>query len=182
MSKWKMNIDSSLKLHLLEPYHSEDFYLLIEQNRAYLAEWLPWVQFTDSIEKTNAVISSWLQQFHTQNGIFLGIFINQKLIGSISLHTIDWKNKQASIGYLLDQTHQGKGLITKSVNHLIHYTFSHLHLHRIEIKCALKNDKSRKIPEKLGFTQEGVLRDSEYINNQFHDLVLYSLLSTDHNW
>lgn len=65
-----MSIDSSLKLHLLEPYHSEDFYLLIEKNRAYLAEWLPWVQFTDSIEKTSAMISSWLQQYHTQNGIF----------------------------------------------------------------------------------------------------------------
>lgn len=177
-----MNIDSSIMLHLLEPAHSRDLYLLIKKNRAYLAEWLPWVQHTDSIENTNVMISSWLQQYHAQNGIFAGIFMNHKLVGSISLHTIDWQNKQASIGYLVDQVYQGKGLITKSVNHLIHYTFSHLHLHRIEIKCALKNDKSRKIPEKLGFTQEGVLRDSEYINNQFHDLVLYSLLSTDHNW
>lgn len=174
-----MNIDPSLKLYLLEPYHSRDFFLLIEKNRTYLSKWLPWVQYTDNIESTSAMISSWLQQHHAQNGIFAGIFVNNVLAGSISLHTIDWHNKQASIGYLLDQNYQGNGIITKSANHLLHYSFSQLHLHRIEIKCALQNEKSRKIPERLGFTQEGILRDNEYIHNEFHDLVLYSLLNTD---
>ena len=51
-----------------------------------------------------------------------------------------------------------------------------MNLNRIEIKASLKNFKSQAIPTRLNFRKEGVLRQAEFVNNEFIDLFLYSML------
>jgi ribosomal-protein-serine acetyltransferase len=74
---------------------------------------------------------------------------------------------------------QGKGIITKSCKAIIDFSFLDLHLNRIEIKCGTENFKSKTIPEKLNFTQEGIIRQGELLYDKFIDLNLYSLLKND---
>ena len=50
-------------------------------------------------------------------------------------------------------------------------------LYRIEIRCAVQNEKSRAIPEKLHFTNEGTIRDGEWLYDKFVDLVIYGMLA-----
>lgn len=52
-------------------------------------------------------------------------------------------------------------------------------LNRIEIKAAVKNFKSQAIPEKLNFKKEGILRQAEFVNNEFIDLFIYSILKNE---
>ena len=52
-------------------------------------------------------------------------------------------------------------------------------LNRIEIKCAVGNNKSRAIPQKLQFKQEGILRQAELLNGKFIDLYLYAMLKEE---
>jgi ribosomal-protein-serine acetyltransferase len=52
-------------------------------------------------------------------------------------------------------------------------------MHRIDIAAATENMKSRKIPEKFGFTQEGVSRESEWLNDHYVDNVWYGLLENE---
>ena len=52
-------------------------------------------------------------------------------------------------------------------------------MNRIEITCADDNIKSRAIPERLGFKQEGIKRDGEICDGAYRDLVIYGLLKRE---
>jgi ribosomal-protein-serine acetyltransferase len=107
------------------------------------------------------------------------ILQNDVTVGRIGLHHLNRDNKNASIGYWLTKNTEGKGIITRSCKVLITYGFEELELHRIEIKAAVNNVKSQAIPQKLNFTKEGTLRESELVNGVFLDLVLYSMLQDE---
>jgi ribosomal-protein-serine acetyltransferase len=88
-------------------------------------------------------------------------------------------NKCASIGYWLSKELEGKGIITRSCKAVIDEGFKRLKLNRIEIRAAVENYKSQAIPQRLGFKQEGIIRQAEFVNNQFVDLYVYSMLKEE---
>ena len=49
----------------------------------------------------------------------------------------------------------------------------------MEILCATGNTRSRAIPERLGFTQEGIIRQAERFNDHYNDLVVYGMLASE---
>ena len=53
-------------------------------------------------------------------------------------------------------------------------------IHRVTIRAATSNLPSRGIPERLGFKHEGTMRDNSYVNNEYMDLEIYSMI--DHEW
>jgi len=97
----------------------------------------------------------------------------------IGLHSIDWANRKTSIGYYVAKEAQGKGIVTRSVRAVLDYAFRELELNRVEIRCGVSNWKSRAIPERLGFTNEGIIRDGEWLYDHYHDLVVYSMLARE---
>jgi ribosomal-protein-serine acetyltransferase len=172
-------IDDEVSLHLLEKHHAEEVFELVDQNRAYLREWLPWVDNMTSPEEYHTILPMWLRQFADGNGFNAGIRYKGKLVGMIGLHAIDRANRKTSIGYYIAEEAQGKGIVTKSVKAILDYVFRELGLNRVEIRCGVHNKKSRAIPERLGFVQEGIIRDGEWLYDHFHDLVVYSMLAKD---
>ena len=100
-------------------------------------------------------------------------------MGCCGLHHLEKKNKKAAIGYWLDFEHQGKGIMTLSVKALINYSFQNLNLNRLEIQASTKNPKSFAIAERLGFTKEGVLRETELVDGHLLDYVVYGLLKRE---
>lgn len=54
-----------------------------------------------------------------------------------------------------------------------------LHLRRIEIRTNTGNHSSRTIPERLGFTQEGIVRQGFKVYNRYNDSVIYGLLADE---
>jgi ribosomal-protein-serine acetyltransferase len=47
------------------------------------------------------------------------------------------------------------------------------------MRCAVENKKSRKIPERLGFREEGTIRQAEWLHEHFIDLVIYGMLASE---
>jgi ribosomal-protein-serine acetyltransferase len=152
---------------------------LVDCNRSHLRPWLLWVDKRKSVEDFDQIIPMWLNNFASNNGFDAGIRYNGQLVGMIALHYIDWKNKATSIGYFLAEEAQGKWIITKSVQALINYLFEVLDLHRIEIQCAKNNSKSIAIPIKLGFIQEGIKRDGQWLYDHYEDILTFSYLKSD---
>ena len=99
--------------------------------------------------------------------------------GVIGFHKIDWNNKSTSIGYWLGEDYVGNGLMTKSVKAFVDYALIDLGLNRVEIRAAVENKKSRAIPERLGFTHEGTIRQSEWLYDHYVDHEVYGMLASD---
>lgn len=174
-----LKVDQEIELQLFQLQHAEELYHLIDNNRNHLRKWLPWVDGMSSPIQYHSIIPSWLKQFADNNGFNTGIRYNGVLVGSIGFHQLDWNNKQTSIGYYLAEGFEGNGIMTRSVQSLLNYAFLDLNFNRVEIRCGVGNQKSRAVPERLGFVQEGIIRDGEFLYNHYHDLVVYGMLARD---
>src|SRR5690625_4258263 len=119
MFYFKLNDES--ELCLLEPRHAESLFLLTDNSRNYLREWLPWVDLTKEVSNSKVFIEGTLKQFGNNNGFRAGIWYRGELAGVICLHEINWANKYTSIGYWLGEEFQGKGLITNACKSVIDY-------------------------------------------------------------
>lgn len=177
---FKIKVDEYLYLGLFEKRHAKELCELTNSSRQYLREWLPWIDFSQTVEDSEQFIKRSLDQFSNNNGFQLAICYRGKIAGVIGLHNINWSNKSTSIGYWLGESFQGKGIMSKSCSAVIQYCFNELRLNRIEISIASGNKKSQAIPEKLGFKKEGVLRENEWLYDKFVDHYVYSLIEKDY--
>src|ERR1051326_1304051 len=173
---FSLKIDDELELRLLEERHAEAIFSVIAANRAYLREWLPWLDSSRSADDTRNFIQGGKEAGARDEGLAAGIWHRGQAVGAIGYDRLDWPNRKLSIGYWLSAAHQGQGLMTKACRAMVDYAFAELGLNRVEIYCAVGNKKSCAIPERLGFKREGVLRQSEWLYDHFVDLVVYSML------
>jgi ribosomal-protein-serine acetyltransferase len=107
------------------------------------------------------------------------LFQDGALCGSLRLNFIDEAHRKASVAYLLDAGHQGRGIITRALRGVLAYAFGPLGFNRVELRCATGNHGSRRIAERLGFVHEGRLRQVEFIDGQPHDHDVFGLLAAD---
>ena len=175
----RIKIDEDTDLRIYEERHAREVAELVDQNRAYLRQWLPWVDSSRTVEDSKAFIQNSLQQFARNEGFQLGVWYRGELAGGIGYHPIDWADRKAEIGYWLGEAFQGKGLMTKACSTLVTYAFDELGLYKVEIHCATENIRSCAIPKRLGFKQEGVLRDAEWLYDHFVDLVVFGMLAKE---
>ena len=174
-----IHIDKEIKLELTSESHAEGLFEALSHNRTHLSGFLPWVDNMQSVDDFQSYIKNCQTLYQQGKEVSFVILANEVVVGRIGLHHINDQNKCAAIGYWLTKNAEGNGIITKSCKALIHYGFHDLGLQRIEIKAAVENLRSRAIPEKLHFKKEGILRQAEWVNNKFLDLVLYSIIRTE---
>jgi ribosomal-protein-serine acetyltransferase len=172
-------IDHEVTLRLFEEADVAEIFALIDRNRAHLREWLPWVDYNTSPDDSLKFIRHSQQQYLNNEGFQLGICYQERLAGVIGYHAVNWPNRHVEIGYWLGAEFQGNGLMTRACRALVDYAFERLMLNRVAILCATGNARSRAIPERLGFTQEGIVRDGEWLYDHFVDLVIYSMLARE---
>lgn len=179
LTKTTFKVNNNVELRMLDESYAKDLFSLVEKNRSYLREWLPWLDNSKTLDDTLNFRKLSIDLFSKDEALALGIFYKSTLTGIISFNKIDWQNGVVLIGYWLSESHQGKGIMTESCKALINYAFTELQLNRVEIRCAEGNKKSRAIPERLGFKQEGIIRQGEWLYDHYVDLVVYSLLSSE---
>jgi ribosomal-protein-serine acetyltransferase len=175
----KIRVDDLISLEFLEEIHAESLFNLVNANRAYLREWLPWVDNMQTISNFTHYIIDTKKRAVDKTDFGYAIIIDKNIVGRIGLHHINYQNRIGEIGYWLADGLQGRGIITKSCKSLISHCFKEFGLNRIEIKCGVGNEKSRAIPEKLKFKQEGILRQAELLNGKFIDLYLYAMVKEE---
>lgn len=174
-----ITIDQHVKLELTAKKHAAGLYEAIDNNRKHLSRFLSWIGSMQSVEDLSTYLRSCEVLYQEGRELSFVILMDNVPVGRIGLHYVNQLNKNAAIGYWITENVQGRGIVTRSCRALIDYGFKELGLRRIEIKAATENLKSRAIPVKLGFQQEGILRQAERINGKFMDLVLFSLLNDD---
>jgi ribosomal-protein-serine acetyltransferase len=173
-------IDDEAELRLIEPRHAAELNALIEGNRAHIKEWAAWFKDDRTIENTRAFVERNLKRLAANEGFTVAVWYRGEMAGQVEYNYLDWVNRKTEIGYWLGAQFQGKGLMTKSCRVLISHAFEELKLNRVEMQCAVRNRRSRRIPERLGFRQEGTLQQAEWMHDHFNDLVVYAMLA--HEW
>ncbi|MBK1877078.1 GNAT family N-acetyltransferase [Pelagicoccus mobilis] len=169
-------INEKTEVALGVPQFAEELYELTDTNRTFLKKWLPWLDSIKEPNDTKKFIAGELQRFAEGKGLFGVIFYEGRIAGVVGFNLIESDNQSGHIGYWLGEAYNGKGLMTDSVKDLIELGKEHYSLRRFEIRCAVENSKSRAIPERLGFVNEGTLRSVEKVYDKWYDHVVYGLV------
>ena len=171
-------IADDCRLRLLEEGDARELHDLIEGNREYLAPWLPWAA-GQTFEDTLGFIRGTRSQTRENEGFQTAIVTEGSIAGVIGYVGLDWTSRSTRIGYWLDEGHQGKGTMTAAVRALVDHALAVWRLNRVGILVATGNRRSRAIPERLGFREEGTLRDYQLVGGRYLDCVSYSMLAAD---
>lgn len=176
---FRLAITPDAELRLLAGHEAADLFALTEHNRAYLRQWLPWLDANASAADTLRFVEDARERYANREAIEAGLFYRSRLVGMAGLNTIDWSARRAEMGYWLTADAQGQGLVSNACQMLVTHSFGEYDLNRIEIRCATTNTRSRAIPERLGFVCEGILRQAEWLYDHFVDHALYAQLKQD---
>ncbi|WP_070119374.1 GNAT family N-acetyltransferase [Bacillus marinisedimentorum] len=174
-----LEVENEVALKFPDHRDAGELFKAVDTDRRYLREWLPWVDSMKNEEDYVPVIEMWLKQYAANDGFQAAILHKGAIAGMAGFLSIDWNNRKTAIGYWLSEDRQGKGIMTNVCRKLTDLAFVHYGLNRVEIQCGTDNLKSRAIPERLGYTKEGVVRDGEFLYDHFHDLAQYSMTRKD---
>lgn len=169
-----------LEVRILEERHAPIVYRLVDQDRAYLREWMPWVDSTLSEDDTLTFIRDALQRFASKGEFVLGIWQRGSFCGTIGVHKLNRLNHTLEIGYWLGQGFQGRGIMTDTCRMVVDHALSEMEMNRLEIRCAPGNIKSAGVPKRLGFQLEATLSEAQLLFDQYVDLQVWSMLKR--NW
>jgi ribosomal-protein-serine acetyltransferase len=176
---FRRRISEAIEIRQFEPRDAEAVFLVADRHRQYLRQWLPWVDQTHSAHNVREFILRSLAQYHANQGPNAGIWVDGEFAGSVGCHHIDWVNRSCSIGYWIAAERQGQGIVSRCCQSLLTYLFDEAGLHRVVIQCGTGNIRSCAVPQRLGFTREGVLREAERVNDRWVDLVIWSILEEE---
>ena len=114
------------------------------------------------------------------------IYYNNQRSGRISIYNIDYKNQKSEYGIFINNEYQGKGIASRASKLLISYVFSNLNLRKIYVHVFSNNLPAIKLYKKLGFEEEGVLKEETFKNGEYKNVIRMAIfrrnwLKTDEN-
>jgi ribosomal-protein-serine acetyltransferase len=166
-------------LRLFEETDAAELHDVILANRDYLARRLPWAAH-QTLEDTAAFIRRTRTQLENNDGFQTAVVENDTIIGAIGFTGVSWRHRSTTIGYWLAESAQGRGTMGRAVSALVDHAFDTWRLSRVDIRVDIDNDRSRAIPERLGFIEEHVPLEAELLGERYSDQMIYVMLR--HNW
>lgn len=97
-------------------------------------------------------------------------------LGSLILHSFDWRHRRCEVGFWLIPQARGHGLGTRAIARAVSWAFDGLDLLRVEMTTTPDNGAVDVLAEHLGFTKEGVQRKRNVERGQRVDVVFYGVL------
>lgn len=168
---------------VIRPYQQSDAQALFEavaESRDHLRPWQPWIAGAhQSIEESRDLVGRWMAQWVRREKLIVGIWdrFTGQYLGSCGLHPKNWESGYFEIRYWLRATATGRGCMTEAVKLLTDYALTHLRASRLEIRCEERNQRSAAVARRVGFVQEGRLRNMPVTHDRsLCTLLLFSLI------
>lgn len=155
----------------------------VEETRAQLRLWLPWVDRTRSEDDCEASARRAYARWLTREDLGIGVWERGtgRFLGGSGLHRIRWEVPSFEIGYWLRASAQGQGFMTEAVAVLCRFAFHVLGANRVEIRCDARNLPSVAIPRRLGFVHEATLRNEcRDAQGDLRDTLVLALTPSDY--
>lgn len=167
-------------MRVITPEDAKAFFVFMQQNRAFFDRWIEFRQRLETIEEVEEMLEKNFSGYQAGEKIRCGLWRGNSLIANVSLNDIDSQSHNASLGFYLAELEQGRGLATNACSVLLKHGFKGLGLHRVYAECVPNNTSSIAVVQRLGFKLEGVCREAYYLNGEYVDVNLYSML--DREW
>ena len=101
-------------------------------------------------------------------------------LGSVGLMHIDERNRDAELGILIGRPEDfGRGFGTEAALLMMRHGFEEMNLHRIHLRVFDYNERGFKSYVKLGFKEEGRLRQAHFRHGGWHDIVIMGILADE---
>lgn len=175
---FSLRADDEVSLELAEEHHAQSTFELTDRNREHLRPWMPWVDSTVTVADTKAFLTFVRGEYAAGRQLHCNLRYRGEHVGAIGLR-LDRANDKADIGYWIGKDREGLGIVTRAARALTTAAFDGYGLHRVSIRAAVDNVRSRAVPERLGFAFEGVLRGTERIGERHVDHAAYAVLAAD---
>lgn len=170
-----------------------DRVLLGRIKREYIDSYLKWLNDPEITQYlsiflplTRMMEEDWIENLKNRNDtIVFAILIpdedaTEKLIGNCGLHAIDWKNRVGEVGIMIgEKEYQSKGYGTEAMELLLDYGFKTVNLNRIQLRVYEFNSRAINSYNKIGFVEEGRMRQAMFINGEYHDMIFMSILQEE---
>lgn len=154
----------------------------VEETFDDLKPWMPWARQMPTLEESETYVRRAQCEFLAREDLTMLLFLKgtNTLVGGSGLHRIDWDIPKFEIGYWCRKRFQGQGYITESTEAIARFAFGTLGAKRVEIRCDLKNVKSRRVPDRLGFKLEGTLRNNTLsTSGELRDTLVFAKIEGD---
>ena len=174
-------VSEDLNLRAARLNDADDLFKVVNKNRKFLRNHLPWLDDTNSVSDESDFISDQSEKAGRMEAMLFLIEYQGEIAGTLSINRIDRGNRTAWIGYWLDEDRCGNGLMTRSVGALVDVLFNACSFHRVVIEAGIDNMPSRGIPERLGFRNEGVSVEREWLYDHWIDIVQYAITAKEWN-
>lgn len=163
-----MNIDTyQITLCNLTSHHLEHFYAWASDPD--VVKFMTWEVYTSRISA-----DKFLKEVAEKHVWFKAICLNNIPIGSITLTPSQTDPQQAEFGYVLAKKYWGKGIATLAVKQAIELGFRDLPLTTIKAHVDPNNIASRRVLEKAGFINKGIIKDHILFKGRMRDSHLFS--------
>ena len=140
--------------------------------------WMPWAAKIPTVEESEIRLREKYLDFLARKDLQLLLFLKgtNTFVGGSGLHRIDWEVPKFEIGYWVRTSFARKGFITEAVTGISNFAFAQLNAKRVEIRCDAKNVRSAAVPQRLGFTLEGTLRNEAVDHNtgELRDTMIFA--------
>jgi ribosomal-protein-alanine N-acetyltransferase len=132
-------------------------------------------------EEANKLVEAFEKSFATGSAIRWGIVLksDDKLIGTCGFHNWSKSDRRTELGYELNRQYWHNGFMNESLKAILHYGFNGLEFNRIAATIRPENSASRALVEKLGFSQEALLKEYQKADDAFYDMYVYALLKSN---
>ena len=172
-------VTDSLSLRAVDERHVPELHQLVMKNQRWLQQSLSWPAEVTHEEETRRHVQGNVMLHQRGYAKMFLLFLQEEIVGVLSFNQIEPINKTAYIGYWIDESHQGQGLLSQALQALMDYFARSSTVRRFVIKCRVANHKSNQVALRNGFSLEGCLRQAEYLNGSYDDQNIYGRIIDD---
>jgi RimJ/RimL family protein N-acetyltransferase len=173
-----------LVLRCLEPDDAPLLKEAVDASIEHLLPWMPWARFEpQSIDEKIELLRLFRGQFDQDENYVFGVFDadESRLLGGSGLHPRGGPGA-LEVGYWVRADAIGQGIASEVTAVLTRVGFEHCGLRRVDVQVDPANERSLRIPRRLGFTEDGTLRgrlEPKEDSGEWRDSVLFTMLESE---
>lgn len=174
-----LKVDDRVTVRHVTADRAAELYALVDADRAHIGRWMTFARRWRHIDHVREEIETWQADHHACGTLSGAVEIDGRFSGMIYHLRPSPTHRVVEIGYWLASHATGRGVMSRCLAAMLDHSFGELNFHRMVLRAARHNGRSIAMAQRLGFTREGVERQSAWLDGKPVDHIVYSMLAPE---